>query len=230
MTAATPAAWVEASWRNPVKSTSRAGRPVFSIDVQQLTDGRLVAGLAIRAWNPAASESRGQRIANSGQSFFTEARHGGESPIVRGRLEFFQRCDVQLLVNAFGQCSPDPRHRGEQNDRIAFSPEPIEHRKPACRHDEADRARQGRADGRKSIKTFQAFFMEDVDDTARQLSHRRRGVSVRLDAEGVGLLLFEQPGSLVKPVRHLNVHRVCQRRRRAGHWSAPPACRVESSG
>jgi hypothetical protein len=76
-------------------------------------------------------------------------------------------------------------------------------------------ARQRRTDARQSIETIQAFLVQNLDDVARQLSHRRRGVPIRLDAKGIGLLLLEELRGLVQPRRHLRVHR--ERRHRDRH-------------
>jgi hypothetical protein len=111
---------------------------------------------------------------------------------VRGRLQFLQRLDPQLVVEALGQDRADASDRGQQGDRVTLAPQPVQHRQPARGHELVDRARQALPDARQFFETFDSFGLDERRHRPRQMSQHQRGPPVGFDPVRVGFLLGQQ--------------------------------------
>ena len=78
-----------------------------------------------------ATQALGKRIANSGQTFRTDAGIVFQAPVVRRDFQFLQRFEAEIVVQPRREYFPDARDRSEDGKRIAFAAQPVEQGKPA---------------------------------------------------------------------------------------------------
>ncbi len=173
---------------------------VLPVHVEQRGDRRAVrsaapgdARLGGTSW-PAARQHGLQAGTYGCRPPRADARHGRESPVVRGKLESFQRVDVQLVVDALGQPMPESGHRGQQRYRVRAAAQAFElHPASGACHLEQ---RRGDAvpDSRQRLEARHALPFGQGREVFGQVAHRIGRPPIGRDAKRIGTLGLEQAG------------------------------------
>ena len=122
---------------------------------------------------------------------------------MRRGFELFQSVDPQVVMQPLGLNSSDSRNRLEKQDGIDFAAQVLQHRQPAGFDQTTDGNRQTVADGRNPLQAFDAFARVQVGNGLRQTGDRHGSVPVRVHAERIRALSFQQVRQLVQPPRDL---------------------------
>ena len=124
---------------------------------------------------------------------------------MRRGFQLFQSVDPQVVMQPLGLNWSDSRNRLEKQHGIDFAAQVFEHRQTAGFDHAADGDRQPVANGRNPLQTSMPSRSYRSDTGSGKTRDRHRSVPIRVHAERIGALSFQQARQLVQPPRDLLV-------------------------
>ncbi len=190
-------AWVEAPGGDLGERAVVRSLVVLAVDAQQFADGWVVraGGFDDAA---EASEPDGKGIANAAQALRSDPTDACESTIVCRNLEFLQRPDPEIVMEALGEPRPDTGHRTQEGDGIARSSQSIQKREAPRQDDVTDTPRKVGSNGGERFQTLEATAAQDLIHRNNEATERGGRVAVGLNPERIRVLVLQERRHLIE--------------------------------
>ena len=177
------------------------------VDTEQKVDGRACAGW-LRAFPPRAAQHDAKGGAYGLDTPPADPSDRGQASVEGGRFQRFQCVDVEGVVYGLGQPGADSGHCLEQMLRVQGAAQSLE-LPPSSRGDDlGDCRRDPLADVGQGGQPLVSFGGENLLDITRQGLQRRGRPAVRLHAERVRPLQFQEFRHLLESSGDLLVDRM----------------------
>jgi hypothetical protein len=177
---------------------------VFPVDVEEIVGRRLIGR---RRASAAAAQPCSERRPNAFDPFGAEARDFFEAAVMGGELEFLQRFDAEIVVDALGQSLADGAHRSKERLGIDLAFQALEHAQAARLQQFLDGTGQRGADSRDVHQAFKARARQELCGRLKVPPHVVGSAPVGIHAILVCSLFFEQFGDVFQRGRDLFVGR-----------------------